>query len=128
VLLEKPGAIPFAAVLRNGQLPPTWEAFRRRLVERREDGNREFARVLHLCLSHPIEAVGAALELAAAADAYSADAVRQLLHWATEPLPATAPLDPARYPAYQQRQPAPDLTVYNRLLERAVPSGQDGHR
>jgi transposase len=127
VLLEKPGAIPFAAVLRNGQLPPAWEAFRRQLVARREDGNREFARILHLCLAHPVAAVGAALELAAAADAYSADAVRQLLHWATEEPAGASPLDPARYPAYQQRQPAPDLAVYDRLLERAAPAGQEAH-
>jgi transposase len=117
LLLEKPFAVPFATALRHGDLPAHWERFRRELVARREDGNREFARILHLCLSHAVEEVGAALELAAASGSYSADAVRQLLHWADTPTAASAPLDPARYPEYAQAQPRPDLAAYNRLLE-----------
>lgn len=116
LLLEKPFAVPFASALRNGALPPRWEAYRRELVARRPDGNREFARVLHLCLTHSVEQVGAALDLAAASGSFSADAVRQLLCWADEPPPATAPLDPQAYPVYQQAQPRPDLGRYNRLL------------
>lgn len=117
VLLEKPFAVPFASALRNGDLPPQWEAYRRELVARRPDGNREFARVLHLCLTHTVPQVGAALELAAASGSYSADAVRQLLTWA-EAAPADhAPLDPQRYPAYQQPHAPPDLAIYNRLLQ-----------
>jgi transposase len=117
LLLEKPFAVPFASALRQGTLPPHWEAYRRELVARRADGNREFARVLHLCLTHSVAQVGAALELAAASGSYSADAVRQLLCWAAEPPPTTAPLDPQAYPAYQQAQPRPDLGRYNRLLQ-----------
>ena len=117
VLLEKPFAVPFASALRNGDLPPHWEAYRRELVARRPDGNREFARVLHLCLTYSVPQVGAALELAAASGSYSADAVRQLLTWAAEAPVATTPLDPQRYPAYQQPHPPPDLTAYNRLLQ-----------
>ena len=96
------------------------------------DGNREFARILHLCLSHSVTEVGAALELAAASHRYSADAVRQLLQWADEPSPETTPLDPARYPDYQLPQPRPDLAAYNRLLVGApalpsvMPSGAEG--
>lgn len=121
LLLEKPFAVPFASALRHGGLPPAWEAFRQRLVVEREalglhDGNREFARILHLCLSHSVAEVGAALELAMASSRYSADAVRQLLCWADEPAPSAAPLDPARYPEYHVPQPRPDLAAYNRLL------------
>ncbi|MGH3184409.1 MAG: IS21 family transposase, partial [Streptosporangiaceae bacterium] len=116
LLLEKPFAVPFASALRQGTLPTHWEAFRRELVTRREDGNREFARILHLCLSLPVEEVGAALELAAAHGSYSADAVRQLLQWAQTPTSAPPPLDPDRYPAYAQAQPRPDLAAYNQLL------------
>lgn len=122
LLLEKPFAVPFASALRHGSaLPPSWETFRQRLVVEREafglhDGNREFARILHLCLAHSVAEVGAALELAAASSRYSADAVRQLLRWADEPTPSTAPLDPARYPEYHLPQPRPDLAAYNRLL------------
>ena len=128
LLLEKPFAVPFASAVRNGALPLTWETFRRRLVAERaalslHDGNREFARILHLCLSHSVADVGAALELAAASSRYSADAVRQLLHWAGAPAPSTAPLDPARYPEYHLPQPRPDLAAYNRLLVGQSTSG-----
>lgn len=123
LLLEKPFAVPFASALRQGALPPAWDAYRQRLVSEREalglcDGNREFARILHLCLSHSVEAVGGALELAAASGRYSAEAVRQLLHWADAPGAETVPLDPLRYPDYQMPQPRPDLSAYNRLLAR----------
>lgn len=119
LLLEKPFAVPFASALRNADLPSQWEAFRRELVARRPDGNREFARILHLCLTYSVEQVGAALELAAASGAFSADAVRQVLAWADDTTHRAAPLDPARYPDYQLRQPVPDLARYNRLLPGA---------
>jgi hypothetical protein len=131
LLLEKPFAVPFASALRSalasGQLPSAWETFRQELVARRaasgqQDGNREFARILHLCLTHSVAEVGAALELAAACGRYSAEAVRQLLAWAEAPDTPAAPLDPTRYPQYQLPQPRPDLTLYNRLLSaRSVP-------
>ena len=117
LLLEKPFAVPFASALRGANLPPHWEAFRRELVARRPDGNREFARVLHLCLTYSVEQVSAALQLAHASGCFSADAVRQLLAWAEESRPSPAPLDPERYPDYQQTQPPPNLESYNRLLE-----------
>jgi hypothetical protein len=115
LLLDKPFAVPFASALRNGALPPSWDTFRQELVARHPEGNREFARVLHLCLTHSLDQVGAALDLAAASGRYSADAVRQLLAWAADP-PPLAPLDPQTYPTYQHPQPRPDLGVYNRLL------------
>ena len=124
LLLEKPFAAPFASALRNGTLPPQWEAYRRALVARHADGNREFARVLHLCLTYSVPQVGAALELAAANERYSADAVRQLLVWAGAQPAATEPLDPRAYPAYQQAQARPDLARYNRL--RLLPARQEG--
>lgn len=116
LLLEKPFAVPFASALRGADLPAHWEAFRRELVARRPDGNREFARILHLCLTYSTDQVGAALELAAASAAFSADAVRQLLVWAQEGAGRTTPLDPDRYPDYHLAQPAPTLEHYNRLL------------
>ena len=117
LLLEKPFAVPFASALRTGELPPHWETYRRELVARHPDGNREFARILHLCLTHSVPQVSAALDLAAASGRFSADAVRQLLSWAEEAPPPTAPLDPQRYPAYQRTHARPDLGGYNRLLQ-----------
>jgi len=126
LLLEKPFAVPFASALRHGALPPTWETYRQGLVARRPDGNREFARVLQLCLTHSVPQVSAALDLAAASGRYSADAVRQLLCWADDDTPPAPPLDPHTYPTYQQTHTRPDLDRYNRLLE--TPSRREGQQ
>lgn len=117
LLLRKPGAVPFAAPLRHSNLPPVWEVFRQALVAQRLDGNREFVRLLQLSLTYPLDEVTAALELAAATGRYSVAAVEQLLAWASEDVHRAAPLDREHYPHYQVPQPAPDLAVYNRLLE-----------
>jgi len=119
VLLEKPFAVPYASAVRNAALPMSWEAYRRELVARGPEGNREFARILGLCLTHPLDQVGTALELAASRGVYSADAVRQLLTWAAAPTQTPVPLDPARYPAYQQPAAPPNLAAYNQLLRQA---------
>jgi transposase len=117
VLLEKPFALPFASAVRNSGLPEEWERYRRELVARSPEGNREFARILALCLSYPTEQVAAALDLAASRGVYGAEAVQQLLTWAAAPRPPASPLDPARYPAYQQPAVPPDLAAYNQLLQ-----------
>jgi transposase len=121
VLLEKPFALPFASAVRhalaNGDLPAHWERLRQDLVARRSDGNREFARVLELAARHPLADVDAALLLAAEHPDWNADTVRHLLAWLTDPSAPAAPLDAARYPAYQLALPRPDLARYNRLLE-----------
>jgi len=117
VLLEKPFALPFASAVRDGALPPSWETYRRELVARSPEGNREFARILALCLTHSIEQVGAALDLAAGRSIYSADAVRQVLTWAAAPSAPPTPLDPVRYPGYQHPASPPDLAAYNQLLQ-----------
>ncbi|MDQ3930164.1 MAG: IS21 family transposase [Chloroflexota bacterium] len=115
LLLRKPAAVPFAASLRGG-IAPTWEAFRREIAARRRDGNREFARILELCITRSAEEVGAAMELAASAGTYSADAVQALLSWADENGEVIEPLNCDLYPQYQAPQPVPDVSMYNRLL------------
>lgn len=117
LLLQKSFAVPWASALRNGDLPGSFEAARLELVARRSDGNREFARLLELCLTHEIQAVEAAIALARGQGDWNADTVRQLLRWAAEPDATVLPLDPVRYPAYQESAPAPNLSVYNQLLE-----------
>jgi len=125
--------------VRNSALPASWDAYRQELVVRSPEGNREFARILALCLTYPTEQVAAALDLAASRAIYSADAVRQLLGWAAAATQPAAPLDPARYPAYQQPAALPNLAAlglgevvglalgrprpgatYGRLLERGA--------
>jgi hypothetical protein len=117
LLLKKSFAVPWASALHHGDLPPTFEVARLDLLAHRSDGNREFARLLELCLTHEVQAVETALAQARAQGGWSADTVRQLLNFESCQLPAVAPLDPSQYPAYQREIPLPDLSTYNRLLE-----------
>jgi len=117
LLLQKPFAVPWASALHHGDLPPSFESARRDLVARRADGNREFVRILELCLTHELAAVEAALIQARTLGGWSADTVRQLLHMTTTQDTVTPSLDPFQYPDYQTVATPPDLTAYNRLLE-----------
>src|SRR5439155_7303887 len=54
LLLKKSFAVPWASALRHGDLPAAFEAARLELVAHRLDGNREFARLLELCLTHEV--------------------------------------------------------------------------
>ncbi len=117
LLLKKSFAVPWASALRHGDLPPAFEAARLELVAHRADGNREFARLLDLCLTHEVQAVETALAQARAQGGWSADTVRQLLNFASTPHTPVPPLDPSQYPAYQAVTPLPDLSAYNRRLQ-----------
>ncbi len=100
-----------------GSFPPAVCAARLELVNHRTDGNREFARLLELCLTHEESAVEAALLQARAQESWSVDAVRQLLNFASAPQGPPPPLDPAKSPAYQGMSATADLSAYKRLLE-----------
>jgi len=117
LLLKKSFAVPWASALRHGDLPSSFEAARLDLVARCSDGNREFARLLELCLTHEVSALEVALRQAREQGGWSADTVRHLLNFASAQEAAPPPLDPSQYPAYQAMTPPPDLTRYNRLLE-----------
>jgi hypothetical protein len=117
LLVTKSFAIPWASALRHGELPGSFESARLDLVSRRADGNREFARILELCLTHEVAAVEQALARAREQGGWSADTVRQWLLVAQQSSTPVLPLDPVRYPAYQATAPVPDLLAYNQLLE-----------
>ncbi len=117
LLLHKSFAVPWASALRHGNLPASFEAARLDLVAQCSNGNREFARLLELCLTHEVSAVEAALIQARAQESWSVDAVRQLLNFARTPEIPAPPLDPSRYPVYQGMTTLADLSAYNRLLE-----------
>jgi transposase len=117
LLLKKSFAVPWASALRHGDLPGCFEMARLDLVARCSDGNREFARLLELCLTHEIAAVETALRQAREQGGWSTDTVRQLLNFACTQDTTPPSLDPLQYPAYQSVVPPPNLNVYNRLLE-----------
>jgi hypothetical protein len=118
LLLKKSFAVPWASALRHAtDLPASFEAARQDLIARRSDGNREFARLLELCLTHEVAAVETALALAREQGGWSADTVRQLINFTTTQDEVMPPLDASQYPGYQPTTPQPDLARYNRLLE-----------
>lgn len=116
VLARKPGAVPFAAALREGDLPPAFERFRQELCARQADGDRAFVRVLELALRYPLPLVTQAVEQAVACRAYHLDAVLQLLDQRLTPDAPPPPLDPARYPDLPTVELAPvSPAAYDRL-------------
>lgn len=118
LLLKKSFAVPWASALRHAaDLPSSFEAARQDLIARRTDGNREFARLLELCLTYEIAVVETALALAREQGGWSADTVRHLITFTTGQDEVVPPLDASQYPGYQPSMPQPDLTRYNRLLE-----------
>ena len=117
VLASKPAAVPFAAALRDGDLPPVFERFRQGLVARHPDGNRAFVRVLELALLHPLDLVSQAVAEAVERGAFQVEAVQQLLERQLAPPVTPPPLDPAQYPALPQVQLTPvAVATYNHLL------------
>lgn len=121
VLARKPGAVPFAAALREGELPAVFEHFRRELCARQPDGNRAFVRVLELALRHPLPVVTQAVEQAVACRAYHVDAVIQLLDQLLTPDLPPPPLDLARYPNLPAVQLAPvSSAAYDQLRAGGV--------
>jgi len=118
LLLKKSFAVPWASALRHGDLPPTFEAARRRVSGstcRWQSG---------VCpapgtVSDPRGFGGRDRPGPGTRGirGWSADAVRQLLNFASTPDVPVPPLDPSKSPAYQGMTPPPDLSAYNRLLE-----------
>ena len=122
-LARKPGAAPFAAALRHGDLPPSFEQFRQGLCAHLPDGNRAFVQLLELALAHPLPLVTQAVEQALACRAYQVEAVAQLVAQALAPTPVPAPLDPARHPAVALAAltlPPVSLAPYNQLQTGGV--------
>ena len=79
-------------------------------MARRADGNREFARLLELCLTHSGRGGrGRLSHRHARKGGWSADSVRQVLDLASTQDVRYSPLDPAQYPAYQAMMPSSRL-------------------
>lgn len=124
VLAQKPAAVPFAAALRTGELPPVFERFRRGLVERQPDGNRAFVRVLELARLHPLEVISQAVAEAVARGAFQVEAVQQLVDRRLTPPVSPPPLDLTRYPTLPPVVVTPvSVAAYNQLLPGPVLGG-----
>jgi len=98
VLARKPGAVPFAAALRDGALPPVFEQFRQELWPGRRTGIAPSCACSTARVTHPLARVTRAVEQAMACRAYHPDAVCQLLEQDDGPAALPPPLDPGRYP------------------------------
>jgi transposase len=79
LLERKAGGLDHALPLEGWVLPGCFEALRRRLESEREDGTREYIRVLRLLEKHPPAAVEAAVERGLRMRAHTRDAVAQFL-------------------------------------------------
>jgi DNA replication protein DnaC len=128
LLLKKSFAVPWASALRHGDLPPTFEAARSRVSGstcRWQSG---------VCpapgaVSDPrgFDGRGRPGPSTRGIRGWSADAVRQLLNFASTPDVPVPPLDPSKSPAYQGMTPPPDLSAYNRLTSGAAMTDNMGH-
>ena len=116
VLARKPGAVPFAAALKNSDLPPAFEQFRQGLCTHLPDGNRAFVQLLQLALAHPLPLVTQAVEQALACRAFHVEAVTHLLEQALAPSAVPPPLDPTRHPSLPVvTLPPVSLAAYDQL-------------
>ena len=79
LLDRKPGSLDHARPFAGWVLPEDFAAVRRRLEAQREDGTREYIRVLLLLRDYPLGRVAIAIHHALRWTAPTADAIRQLL-------------------------------------------------
>jgi hypothetical protein len=76
---RKPGSLDHALPLEGWSQPACFETLRRRLESEREDGTREYIRVLRLLEKHPLETLTEAVEKGLRMRAHSRDAIAQFL-------------------------------------------------
>jgi transposase len=79
LLERKPGSLDWALPLAQWDLPPCLGVLRRRLEHEREDGTREYIRVLRLLEKHSLEVLSVAVERGLTVRAHSRDAIAQFL-------------------------------------------------
>ena len=115
LLERKPGSLDHARPLEDWTLPECFGILRRRLEVEREDGTKEYIRVLLLLQTHSLRILTQAVERALACRAHTRDAVAQFLIPA-EPWSATTfPLDGREHLRYVRVQTT-DVSAYRGLL------------
>lgn len=118
LLDRKPGSLDHGRPFAGWDLPGDFAILRRRLEARREDGTREYIRVLLLLRDYPLGRVAIAVGHALRWTAPTADAIRQLLIPAERPELKTFHLAGREHLA-GVKVAATDLTSYGRLREMA---------
>jgi len=115
LLERKPGSLDWALPLAQWKLPECFEVLRRRLEAEREDGTREYIRVLRLLEKHPLSALTVAVERGLMMRAHSRDAIAQFLI-PTEPWEQTTFRLDGREHLRQVQVAANDVRAYQGLL------------
>jgi transposase len=124
LLEQRPGAFDHAKPIRRWckKWPPVYERFLERVQQQGSNGQgiREFVRVLKLHRDHPAKLVTQAVEQALDYGCIHADGVELCLRQFSNSDTPVPSLDLADIPPWAAvgEQP-PDLTAYDRLLERA---------
>ncbi len=121
LLLTKPGAFEHAKALQawRADWPAVYEQYRQALIQRwgTSQGTREFIRVLLLHRDQPTDLVRQAITQALEHQAYSADAVHNLVFQRVEPAPTIAALDLSARPALAAiPAAAADVSHFDQLL------------
>ena len=115
LLERKPGSLDWALPLAQWKLPECFGVLRRRLEAEREDGTREYIRVLRLLEKHPLAALTVAVERGLMMRAHSRDAIAQFLI-PTEPWEQTTFRLDGREHLRQVQVAANDVRAYQGLL------------
>lgn len=118
LLERKPGSLDYARPLEKWDLPEELLTLRRRLEAQREDGTREYIRVLMLLRTYPMKRLIGAIRRLEGSCAPTADAIRQWLVPAEHPECKTFHMDGREHLAGVQVA-APDLGAYRTLREVA---------
>jgi hypothetical protein len=115
LLERKPGSLDWALPLAQWDLPEGFGVLRRRLEAEREDGTREYIRVLRLLEKYSLEALTQAVERGLMLRAHSRDALAQFLV-PTEPWVQTTFRLDGRDHLRRVKVAASDVRAYQGLL------------
>ena len=116
LLERKPGSLDYARPLADWELPECFATLRRKLEARRDDGTREYIRVLLLLREHSLRRVTTAIERALHWTSPTADAIKQWLIPVERPELATFRMDGREHLAGVHVAATP-LSVYGQLRE-----------
>lgn len=112
LLLRKSRAVANTKVYRPEQLPSICEEYRRQLVARSQNGNRDFVKILMLYREYPSNQITEALEIAASYNIYGYDGVLNIIGQFRTSNPKVIPLNRERI------QDIPQVTVNSPDIEK----------